>query len=179
MFKVTMLDFLTKQAWGTQQGRNAFEKLNNMLADRREFIVEIDMRGIEKIDASCSREVLANLVERYRGSKWFFLSHVGSASIRENIDAAFARKDMSVILRNAHGEYEVLGRELGQHLIETLEVVEREGNATSRKVCVAIKGLAITACNNRLKDLSDAGLLARFEGAAESGGKEFSYVALR
>lgn len=178
-FRVSVLDFVGKRAWGAQLGRGAFTKLAEMVAGRPEPLMNLDMRGVELIDASCSREVLANLLERHRGTKWFFLTGVGNQSIADNIDAAFARKQMSIISRRPDGEYAILGQALGQHLLETLEVVEREGSATSKMVCSAIKGLSLTACNNRLKDLSDAGLVARLEGTAESGGKEYVYVALR
>ncbi|MBX7096426.1 MAG: hypothetical protein K1X89_01825 [Myxococcaceae bacterium] len=178
-FRVTMVEFLTKQAWSGQQGHAAFTKLAPMLATQNEAIIELDMKGVERLDASCSREALANLIERFRGKKWFFLSHLANQTVQENIDMALHKSEMSIIARRADGSYEVLGLALKDHLVETLEVIEAKGEATSRAVCAAIKGLALTACNNRLKDLSDAGLVARLEGAAESGGKEFSYMALR
>ena len=178
-FRVPLVDFLGEQPWGARHGREAFSKLAAMVADRPDVLMCLDMKGVSKIDASCSREILANLVERHRSGKWFFLRNVANASVEENIDAAFARKDMSIVLRRTDDEYTVLGKAVGQHLVETLEVAERTGTTTSRAVCSAIKGLALTACNNRLKDLCDAGLLARIESAAESGGREFVYVALK
>jgi len=174
-----MVDFLGEQPWGARLGREAFNKLAGMVADRSEILMSLDMKGVAKIDASCSREVLANLVERHKGTKWFFLTHLANTSVEENIDAAFAKKEMSIVVRRSDEDYTVIGKALPEHLVETLEVVGKDGSATSRKVCAAIKGLGLTACNNRLKDLSDAGLLARVERAAESGGKEFIYVALK
>lgn len=178
-FSVQMVEFLTKHAWGGEHGRGAFAKLSPLVADLGEVVIELDMKGVERLDASCSREALANIVERFQGKKWFYLAQLTNHSVRDNIDAAFLRKEMSILSRRADGTYEVLGVSLKDHLVETLEVIESKGEATSRAVCAAIKGLALTACNNRLKDLSDAGLVARVEGAAESGGKEFSYMALR
>lgn len=177
-FKVSMLDFLGKEAWGIDLGRTAMEKLEKMLRDRPEQIINLDLRGVERLDASCSREAIANLVRRQRGERCFFLSGVSNQSVRENIDTAFARQEMTILLR--HGDdYELIGHPLAAHSLQTLGVVEDLGTATARQVCDKIKGLALTACNNRLRDLCEVGLLLRVDGSASSGGKEFAYVAVR
>lgn len=177
-FTVSMLDFLGKEPWGLDKGREVMEKLEKMLRDRPERIINLNLRGVDRIDSSCSREALVNLVRRQRGERWFYLSGISNDSIRENIEAAFQRQDMSVMFR--HGEeHEVIGTELSEPLTHTLKVVEKLGTATARQVCGAIKGLMLPACNNRLRDLCDAGLLLRTEGTAPSGGKEFVYEAVR
>jgi anti-anti-sigma regulatory factor len=178
LFKISVLDFLGKEAWGIDLGRAAMEKMEKMLRDRPEKIVNLDLRGVERMDASCSREALANLVRRQRGERCFFLSGVSNQSVRENIDTAFARQEMTILLR--HGDdYDLIGHPLRSHLLQTLGVVEELGTATARQVSDAIKDLALTACNNRLRDLCDVGLLLRADGTAASGGKEFAYVAVR
>lgn len=176
--RLALLDFLGSEAWGLDHGRKAMEAIEKRLRDRTEKIVNLDLRGIERMDASCSRETLANLVRRHRGEKCFFLTGIGSQSVQENIDTAFARQEMTILARKG-GDYEILGGALRGHLLQTLEVIEDLGQATARQVCDRIGDLALTACNNRLRDLCDAGLVLRLDGTAPSGGKEFVYIALR
>jgi hypothetical protein len=177
--RVAMVDILGKEAWGADDGLEAFGKLDALLRERSEPLVNLSMNDVQRLDASCSREVIASVIQRYRGVRCFFLSGVNSKSLKENVDAALARKNMRMLLRLPSGGYELLGVELKSHLVQTLDVLEQHGQATSRQICAAIENLTLTACNNRLKDLSDDGLIMKVEGAAESGGKEYLYVALR
>jgi hypothetical protein len=176
-FTVSMLDFLGKEPWGLEKGRDVMERLEKMLRDR-EPIVNLNLRGVERIDSSCSREALVNLVRRQRGERWFFLTGIANESVRENLEAAFERQKMSIIFRIGD-EYEVVGSQVSEPLTQALRVVEKLGTATAKQVCGAIKGLMLPACNNRLRDLCDAGLLLRSEGTAPSGGKEFMYTAVK
>jgi hypothetical protein len=177
-FRVPLAEYLHKEAWGIEHGRAAMERMEKLLRDRTEKIINLELRGVVRMDSSCSREAIANLIRRHRGERCFFLSGAPDKSMRENMDAAFARQEMTVLLR-AGDDFELLGHPLRPHLLQTLEVVEELGCATARQVCDAIKELALTAGNNRLKDLCDAGLILRVDGTAPSGGKEFNYLAVR
>lgn len=177
-FRIPLVEYVGKEAWSLETGQKAMEKIEKTLRPRSEKIIDIDLRGIQRMDSSCSREAIANLIRRHRGERCFFLSGDPDQSLRENMESAFARQELTVLLRSKSG-FELLGHPLRPHLLQTLEVVEELGTATARQVCDAINELALTACNNRLKDLCDAGLLLRLDGAAASGGKEFVYVAVR
>src|SRR5689334_18128786 len=103
-----MVEYLKHDAWGMKDGQNATMKLTPILRTRKEMVVNLDMRGVDRIDASCSREALANLMDQFRGEKWFFLSNIANADAKDNIDHAFERKRMKVIARSRE-EWEVLG----------------------------------------------------------------------
>jgi hypothetical protein len=178
VFRLPLVEYGGKQPWGNPSGMDVRRKLDAILRDRPEQIVNLDLRGIERLDVSWSREAIANLIHTHRGRRWFFLSKIANASIRENVDAAFVKKEMAIVHRQPD-DYEILGIALKVHLLQTLDVVERHGAATARQVCESVKDLNLTACNNRLKDLCDMGLLMRLEGSAPSGGKEYAYVALK
>lgn len=166
------------QLWGNTQGREARASVDRELADRGEVVVNLDLSDVEVIDVSFSREALATLAHQHRGHRWFFLSGIGNANVRENVDAAFAKLGLPVLHRIGDDEYEILGAALKPHLLQTLDVIEQRGRTTAREVCESIKDLSLTACNNRLKDLHDMGLVIRIEGSAPSGGKEYEYRAL-
>ena len=178
-FRVPIVEGTSPEAWGIEQGRTAFGKIDAVLRDRSEAIVQLDLAGVERLDVSCAREVIANLLRKYAGVRWFYATHVANESLRENIDAAMLKSNAVLLLRTGKTSMQVLGVPLKEHLKATLAVVEKRGVATSKDVAAEFKGLALTACINRLKDLVDAGLIMRVDGSAESGGKEFAYVALR
>ncbi len=177
-FRVPLAEYLHKEAWGIEHGQEALARIEKLLRNRDERIINLDLRGIQRMDSSCSREAIGNLIRRQRGERCFFLSGAPDKSMRENMDAAFARQEMTVLLRNAD-DYELLGHALRPHLLQTLGVIEELETATAREVCHAIKDLALTAANNRLKDLCDAGLVLRVDGTATSGGKEFQYLSVK
>lgn len=177
VFRVPVVDFLTEEAWGAEPGQKALSLLAPLLSTQNESVVDLDMKGVKRVDASCSREFLAKLTFQNRGFRYFYLSNISNESLLENIDMAFARQKLSILYRQSD-DYSVLGAELSPQLLQTLGAVEDLGGATAKQVCFAIKDLGLTACNNRLKDLCDAGLLLRLDGTARSGGKEFLYSPL-
>jgi hypothetical protein len=178
-FRIPVVECIGKEGWGIDHGRAGFAKIDAGLRGRPEPIINLDLGGIARFDSSCSREVIVGLIRKYQGVRWFFITGVASESVRENIDAAMLKSEVSVLHRTSRNAYDVLGVALKAHLRETLDVVERLGTTTSKEVAGRLKGLALPACINRLKDLVDAGLVMRAEGTAESGGKEFLFAALR
>lgn len=179
VWRVRMLEHAGEQPWGNPAGREVRLQLDSLLEDRSDPVVNLDLSGIERVDVSWSREAIAILVHEHRGRRHFFLTGISNTSIRENIDAAFVRMDMSILHRMRDGDYEVLGVALKPHLLQTLDTVEHQRRTTARRVCEAIKGLSLTACNNRLKTLFDLGLVLRFDANAPSGGREYVYEPAR
>lgn len=177
-FRVPVAECTGSVAWGIDQGRLAFGKADAMLRNRPEAIVNLDMAGVERLDSSCARELIANLLRKHAGVRWFFLTGIASESVKENVDAAMFKSELSILFRPSKQSHVVLGLPLKEHLKATLDVVEKRGVATSKEVAAQLK-IALPACINRLKDLVDAGLVMRVEGAAESGGREYLHVALR
>lgn len=178
-FRVPVVECAGKDAWSIEHGRTSFAKLDAILRDRSETIVNLDLSGIQRFDSSCAREIITNVVRKYAGLRWIFLSGVANDSVRENVDTAMFKSEVSILLRPSKSTYAILGVELKEHLKATFDVVEKRGPTTSKEVAAQLKNLALPACINRLKDLVDAGLVMRVEGAAESGGREFLYVPLR
>jgi hypothetical protein len=177
VFRVKLADYVG-EGWGHEEGREAFAKINRLLTGRSEPIVLLDARGVKRMDVTFARESVANLVRQHRVGRALFIGDA-SESVRENIDAALARAKLSVLHRSARGDYQVLGLELRGHLRATLEIVDRLAPTTAKVVAAQVEGgMNLPACNNRLKDLADAGLVLRVEDSAESGGKEYVYVAL-
>jgi hypothetical protein len=179
-FRVPVVEYAGKEPWGIEQGRAAFAKLDGLLRDRSESIVNLDLSGVARFDSSCAREIITNALRKYAGMRWFFLSGVENESVKETIDAAMLKSEVSILVRSTKSAYAVLGVPLKEHLKATLDIIEKRGTATSKEVAAQLRDKpALNACINRLKDLVDAGLVMRVEGSAESGGREYVYLALR
>jgi anti-anti-sigma regulatory factor len=91
-FRVPVVECTGKEAWGIDQGRLAFGKADAVLRNRSEAIVNLDLSGVARLDSSCARELIANLMRKHSGTRWFFLSGGASESVKENIDAAMLRR---------------------------------------------------------------------------------------
>ena len=108
-FRVTVAECTGSEAWGIEQGRLAFGKADAALRNRSEAIVNLDMAGVARRDSSCARELIANLLRKHAGVRWFFLTGIASESVKENIDAAMFKSELSVLFRPSKQSYEVLG----------------------------------------------------------------------
>ncbi|HEX2879778.1 MAG TPA: winged helix-turn-helix domain-containing protein [Polyangiaceae bacterium] len=178
-FRVPVVECTGKEAWGIEHGRAGFTKIDAVLRNRPEVIINLDFAGVARFDSSCTREVVVNLLRKYKGVRCFFITGIANESVRENMDAAMLKSEVSVLQRTSKNGYEVLGVALKQHLRDTLDVVEKLRRTTSKEVADRLGSLALPACINRLRDLTDAGLIMRAEGTADSGGREFLFAALR
>jgi hypothetical protein len=167
----------TDQPFGSEKGRKDFAGISSRLAGGGK-IVALDMSRLRIVDSSWAREVIGNLIERHRGRHAFYLDRVTHAVVNENVDAALFRRGVCVLSRDPDGSYQVLGRRPTEEALAVLRVVEKKGETTARAICSALDGLSIQACNNRLKDLLEAGLIVREEGQPAGGGREFVYRAL-
>lgn len=180
VFRLPLSEELPKGGYGTEVGREAFTRMDARLRDRHEPVVEFDLHGVTMLDASCAREAIGNIIKKYREQRVFFVAGDLSESVQENFELALAKLGLSVLHRPSRGGYQVLGVKLKDHLRETLDVVEKRGKTTAKEVAARIGGgMSLPATNNRLRDLTDAGLLIKMDGTAESGGKEFLYAPVR
>lgn len=167
----------TDQPFGSEKGRKDFAAISGRLTGGGK-VVGLDMSRLRIVDSSWAREVIGNLLDRHGDRHAFYLDRVTHAVVNENVDAALFRRGVCVLSRAADSTYEVLGRKPTEEALEVLRVVEKKGETTARAICSALDGLSIQACNNRLKDLLDAGLIVRQEGQPAGGGREFVYRAL-
>lgn len=177
---VAMLGLLGREAWGADLGRTAAEKLDRMLRDRPERIANLHFRGVDRIDVSCAREAVVVSIRRQRGERCFFLSGIPSSNpgVRENLSAALALAESTVLLRGGGaGGCELIGHPVSPVLVQTLGVVDDLGSATARQVAREIRGLELSACHNRLRDLCNAGLLVRVGSSSSVRGAR--YVPVR
>lgn len=165
-------------AFGNEQGRLVYQKLLSQLDEYPENkVIGISLRGIKNTDASFPRESVISLAKAKRGEKGFYLIDFESRDLIDNWDyAAKAKEQPMLIILN--GEFQVIGPELSEGTKELLTFIMKKGAVTTSMVA---EKLDISAQNasGKLKKLLTQGLVLGAKEAAESGGLEYNFTAIR
>lgn len=164
---------------GNVLGKNVFQELQRLTeAHPGVAIFGISLKSILATDASFPRESVISLAKLLCGEKGFFLKDFDSDDLIDNWNyAAKAKNQAIIVLKGARG-YDVIGPELSTGTRELLDFVMKEGVVTTSKVA---KEFDISAQNAsaKMKKLHSMGLVLGSKEAAESGGLEFVYTAIR
>ena len=95
----------------------------------------------------------------------------------DNWDYAAKAKGFSMIVFSSGG-YELLGSEISDGSKDLLDFVMKECVVTTSKVAEAL-GVSAQNASAKLKKLHSLGLILGTKQAAESGGMEFVYTAIK
>jgi hypothetical protein len=170
----------SSEGWGVDQGKAVYQQLDMEIGKiNGASVIELDLKEIDQADVSFFREAIVEILRRYRPGRQFFLTNIENEAIVENLDAAFARRDETGLLRFHDGSYKLIGKAIGSEMESMLREVETLGETTSRQLIQRHKKLKIQSCSNRLKGLWELGLLIREESSAPTGGKEYIYRPVR
>lgn len=137
-------------------------------------VLYVDTRGVELMDYSFADEALGILVSRVAGRE-YGERHVvlveEDRDLLENVEASLKARSLAMIrVGEVGGEPTVIGK-IKDHLLETLEVVQKAGSITTAQLAAKL-GIEHTACNNRASNLAKLGLIARKTG---SGSRQYVY----
>ncbi|MET2900476.1 helix-turn-helix domain-containing protein [Vibrio rotiferianus] len=164
--------------FGNVQGKDVFHKLMNKVDSHPSCTVfGISLDGIEATDASFPRESVVALARFYRGDKSFYLTDVADQDLIDNWSYAAEAKGQPLVIWSGN-QYKVIGPEMTKGTSDMVEFVLDNGSATTASISAAF-GISIPNASTRLKKLYSAGYITRSEEAAESGGKEFIYYAIK
>lgn len=160
--------------WDREQGTPVAAKLVSHLESLpAQRMVKISMEGVERMDASFASEAIVEVIGRYRKSKGICLVDLSNSAIRLNIDLAAERIGVPVTVWNGK-EVEVIGLRPSAGNREPLDYAL--GRSEVRAAAFAdVAGISIANASTKFKQLWEQGFLMRIEGAADSGGVEFSY----
>ncbi len=167
---------------GRREGRALADRLlAHLAAIEPDSLLPVDFGKVRFMDFSCADELLTRVLRRIRsgelGTRFILLQGL-APSVEENLAAVFAIRDLVCPQRTKGGKIELLGK-LGPELTETYQLAVRKGKITAREVLAIAPGVGISAISNRLAKLHTLGLLVRTqEGARESGGRQFVYLAV-
>lgn len=165
-------------AFGNTEGREVYQKLLTKLdADPTNNIVGISLEGVTRTDASFPRESVVSLAKSRCGEKGFYLQDFESRDLMDNWDYAAKAKSFSLIVISPSG-YELIGDEINAGARDLLDLVMTDGAVTTSKVADFFQVSAQNA-SAKLKKLHSLGLVLGSKQAAESGGIEFVYTAIK
>jgi hypothetical protein len=165
-------------AFGNGLGRQVYQKLQAALdAHPASRMIGISFEGMEMMDASFARESVVSLAKAKRGEIGFYLKDFASKDLMDNWDYAAKAKDQPMIVIKDKG-FDVIGPELSEGAKELLEFIMKNEVVTT---AMAAKKLDIKVPNAsvRLKKMLDQGLLLGEKVAAESGGTEYNFLAIK
>lgn len=163
---------------GNELGRAVFQKLQELVSTRSKLpIFGISLAGIQATDASFPRESVVALAKLLSGEAGIYLKDFSSQDLIDNWDYAAKAKNQPVIVVQDN-DYRLIGPELNEGMKDLLDYIMAESAVTTS---IIAKKFNISAPNAsaKLKKLHNMGLILGLKEAAESGGLEYVYKAIK
>lgn len=164
--------------FGNIEGKAVFRKLVDFVdANPHAKIIGVSLQGIEATDASFPRESVVALAKHFRGERGVFLTDLRDRDLIDNWTYAARAKEQPMVIWNDDA-YEVIGPEMNPATRTLVEYVLDKRSVLASQAATDLD-LSVQNASTRLKGLVAAGYFVRAEEAAESGGIEFKYRAIR
>jgi len=136
----------------------------------------IGLKGIDVFDFSFASELFgrlyASLATAYPGRAVVLAS--ASDYVKVNLDAALKSLDQLALVKQGAKGWSVIGK-VADTDRETLEALASKKRATAPALAETL-GIKLTACNQRLRKLADAGAILRTRFSSASGGDQYLYT---
>jgi hypothetical protein len=176
---VKLRDFTdSDRPFGNSQGKAVFRGLVDFVeAHPAVRVFGISLSGIEATDASFPRESVISLAKQLRGEKGIYLTDLHNRDLIDNWSYAALAKAQPLVIWTGQ-EFEIIGPEMNQATKTLVTYVLQQSQVTASQVAADL-GLSVQNASTRLKNLVQQGYFLRVEEAAESGGIEFKYLAIK
>ena len=176
--KISLHDLAeTDHPFGNDKGKEVFLRLIESIdLHPSARIFEISLEGIRATDSSFPRESVVALAKMKREEIGLFLKGLSSEDLRDNWHYAAIAKSQPLIVSNESG-YQFLGPSISPSNQKLIDFVYSKKRVTTSEVSEEL-GLSVPNASARLKNLASKGYLLRIEETAQSGGKEFIYIAI-
>lgn len=169
-------DAYGSQLWTREVARKARAEMYNQLEElkRGESLV-IDASGVEVFDFSFANEFFGKTVINMPSEfpDRFVIVENLSKYARENLEMALIGLDIAMLLREG-GELRLIG-EAHRTERETFDAIAKTHGAVTSIELKARLGINLTAANERLSKLSEAGLIYRRKGLSSAGREQYEY----
>lgn len=176
---IQLRDYLEEPyAYGNEEGRQIFSQIQSLIAEHpEEKVFGISLKGVVVTDASFPRESIVSLVKLYKGEKGFYVCDIPSQDVLDNWNYAAQAKLQPVIIKNVKG-YELIGPPVTDISKALLDIVMKEGTVTTSVIADKLN-VSPQNASAKMKKLLDLGLVLASKEAAESGGLEFVFTAIK
>ena len=164
-----------KWLWGHERGKKKRSAIETLLENLPEGAsLRIHLKTVEAMDFSFMSEFLGTILglwpNRYVGRALVLMDP--SKYLVDNLDAGLKAVNVVALTAGARS-WQLVGKTTATDR-PTLEVVARLKRATAPEIAKDL-GIQLTACNQRLRKLSEAGAIIRSKTAAPTGGEQFVY----
>jgi len=164
--------------FGNVQGKEVFRKLTDYIdLNPSVLFFGISLAGIEATDASFPRESVISVAKRYREVKGIYLEQIKNKDILDNWNYAARALEQPLIYWDGDRPI-ILGPEMTAAAKELIDYVLAKGSVLASQVAADLD-ITVQNSSTRLKKLVAQGYILRNEVAAETGGIEYAYQAIK
>jgi hypothetical protein len=165
-----------------EQGQQIYDRIRTQLKELPcPGLLVLDFMEIQYIVPTCLSQILKIFHERHQeefSDKYLLVRlEKTNSDLKECLRLVAKEESLVLLCGNNRGDWELLGHlgQLTQALKSTLELVQKLGIATSKRVSEEL-GLRLSAASNRLRQLYEMRLLVRDEESLPAtGGRRFVY----
>ena len=160
--------------WGSSQGKDAYQNLQQEVSIAEEKVIGISLKGLIFIDPSFFRECVSTLASHFRGEKYFFLCDINDPDIMDNCRLGSIKHGVPFLVKGPSGSF-FIGPEISEPNTKLLDYVINHGQVTTPNLARDLK-LSVQNASTRLKRLTAEGYLIRKNEGSPTGGREFVYA---
>lgn len=163
------------ELWGRARGRELREQVEGVLQTVPPgSALRVNLAAIQVMDVSFSVELFGRL---YASMPTVYPERAlvlekAEDDVKENLDAAFQRLNLLALIVDG-AVWDLIGK-TSETDRETLQALYQRKEATAAELADALD-VKLTACNQRLKKLTEAGIIIRTKMSAPSGGDQYLY----
>lgn len=165
-----------QRLWTHEKGRQVRAEIESRLdALPAGEALTVNFEGVEVMDVSFSMEVFGKL---YGGlstaypEKALVLQKLNSY-VKANLDTTLQVRNLIALIVDGPRKWELIGKVTDTDR-ETMRALAQRKQATAPEIAEALD-IKLTTCNQRLRKLSDGGLIIRTKIVAASGGEQNMY----
>lgn len=179
-FYLSLREFTkTDSPFGNIQGKDVFVRLLETVQQHSDYdIFAISLKEIKATDASFPRESVVSLAKFFRETKGICLLDLSNQDLIDNWLYATEAKEQPLTIWKSDGSYLIIGPNLTPSANSLIDFVLANKKITATQAAAKLD-LSIQNVSTQLKKLFKQGYILRSQDAAESGGLEFIYHAIK
>jgi len=179
MLEIKLNQFNKTRFWGRDTGRDIREKIIDSWLKTEEDTLLLDFTDVEIVDFSFSSEVIAVIISRLSGE--LFGKHVVLTGmndfVKENVAMALEKAEICSAVWSGTGNVcELIGK-CSDGLVQLFTLIHTYKKTDSPSLANTLN-TTVQVVNNRLRVLTNLGLVKRVETTALTGGKQYEYYSI-
>lgn len=164
--------------WGNALGKEVGALLDGFIQRHPATVIfQISFSGVQRTDASFSRESVVEIASRFRTKKAISIVDLEDDDLIENLEMAAVKKAQPLFMWQGDS-WKLLGPSPSKGNADLLNYIITNSEITASTASSALN-LKLTNASTKLKQLWESGYIMRREDMAPSGGIEFIYYRIK